>query len=42
MTLGITTLLMYVPTSLGVAHQGGGLATFTTLLVLRHLTKIPK
>ena len=42
MTLGICTLLMYVPTSLGVAHQGGGLATFSTLLVLRHLTKIPK
>ena len=42
MTLGITTLLLYVPTSLGVAHQGGGLATFTTLLLLRHLTKIPK
>lgn len=42
MTLGITTLLMYVPTSLGVAHQGGGLATLTTILILRHLTKIPK
>ena len=42
MTLGITTLLMYVPTSLGVAHQGGGLATFATLLLLRHLTRIPK
>jgi cytochrome c oxidase assembly protein subunit 15 len=41
MTLGITTLLMYVPTSLGVAHQGGGLATFTTLLLLRHLTRTP-
>ena len=42
MTLGITTLLMYVPTSLGVAHQGGGLAAFTTLLLLRHITKLPK
>ena len=42
MTLGITTLLLYVPTWLGVAHQCGGLATFTTLLFLRHLTKIPK
>ena len=42
MTLGITTLLMYVPTSLGVLHQGGGLATFTTLLVLRHLTRVAK
>ena len=41
MTLGITTLLMYVPTSLGVAHQGGGLATFATLLILRHITKLP-
>ena len=39
MTLGITTLLMYVPTSLGVAHQGGGLAAFTTLLILRHITR---
>lgn len=42
MTLGILTLLMYVPTSLGVLHQGGGLATMTTLLILNHLTKIPK
>lgn len=42
MTLGITTLLMYVPTSLGVAHQGGGLLTFATILALRHITKIPK
>lgn len=42
MTLGITTLLLYVPTSLGVAHQGGGLATLSTLLLLRHLTKVPK
>jgi cytochrome c oxidase assembly protein subunit 15 len=41
MTLGITTLLMYVPTSLGVAHQGGGLATFATLLFLRHVTRTP-
>lgn len=40
MTLGITTLLMYVPTSLGVLHQGGGLTTLTTLLVLRHLTRV--
>lgn len=40
MTLGITTLLMYVPTSLGVAHQGGGLAAFATLIALRHFTKV--
>lgn len=42
MTLGIMTLMMYVPTSLGVLHQGGGLATFATLIVLRHLTRVPK
>ena len=38
MCLGITTLLMYVPTGLGVAHQGGGLAVFTGLLLVRFLT----
>jgi cytochrome c oxidase assembly protein subunit 15 len=42
MCLGIATLMMYVPTELGVAHQGGGLATFATILALRHLTRIPK
>ena len=38
MCLGISTLLMYVPTSLGVAHQGGGLTLFTSLLLVRFLT----
>ena len=39
MCLGITTLLMYVPTELGVAHQAGGLAVFTSLLLVRFLTR---
>jgi heme a synthase len=39
MCLGITTLLFYVPIELGVLHQLGGLATFTSLLLVRFLTK---
>lgn len=35
-TLGITTLLTYVPVSLGAAHQSGALALFTAVLVLMH------
>ena len=38
MTLGITTLLMYVPLELGLAHQAGGLAVFSSLLLVRYLT----
>lgn len=36
MTLGITTLLTYVPASLGAAHQAGALALFTAVLGLMH------
>lgn len=39
MTLGIATLLMYVPTDLALAHQAGGLAVFTALLWLRFLVR---
>lgn len=39
MTLGIATLLMYVPTDLALAHQAGGLAVFTSLLWLRFLVR---
>jgi heme A synthase len=35
-TLGITTLLTYVPVSLGAAHQAGALALFTGMLTLVH------
>lgn len=35
-TLGITTLIYIVPVSLGVAHQAGALALFTSALYLTH------
>lgn len=35
-TLGISTLLMYVPVSLGAAHQAGALSLFTISLALIH------
>jgi len=41
MTLGITTLLLYVPISAGVAHQGGGVAVWTALLYLNHKLQLP-
>jgi cytochrome c oxidase assembly protein subunit 15 len=41
MLLGIATLLNYVPTDLALAHQAGGLAVFTSLLVLRFLLRMP-
>nr|CEL76357.1 TPA: cytochrome C oxidase assembly factor COX15,putative [Toxoplasma gondii VEG] len=34
--LGITTLLFFVPTELGVLHQGGGMATLSALVYLCH------
>ncbi|PHJ24045.1 cytochrome c oxidase assembly factor cox15 [Cystoisospora suis] len=34
--LGIATLLSFVPTELGVLHQGGGMATLTALVYLLH------
>jgi cytochrome c oxidase assembly protein subunit 15 len=35
-TLGITTLMLYVPVSLGAAHQAGALALWTGALGLLH------
>lgn len=35
-TLGITTLLNYVPAALGASHQAGALVLFTTVLALAH------
>lgn len=35
-TLGISTLLTYVPVSLGAAHQAGALSLFTVSLALLH------
>lgn len=34
--LGITTLMTYVPVSLGAAHQAGALALFSTAIWMRH------
>lgn len=41
MCLGIATLLLYVPTELGVAHQAGGVATLTVLTFLLHTLRLP-
>ena len=35
-TLGITTLMTYVPPSLGSAHQAGALTLFSLVLALMH------
>ena len=35
-TLGVSTLLAYVPVSLGSAHQAGALTLFTIVLTLAH------
>ncbi|GBG77700.1 hypothetical protein CBR_g24146 [Chara braunii] len=40
-TLGITTLLTYVPASLGTAHQAGALTLFTIALALMHSLRRP-
>ncbi|KAL3688242.1 hypothetical protein R1sor_014551 [Riccia sorocarpa] len=40
-TLGISTLLMYVPVSLGSAHQAGALTLFTVVLALLHTLRRP-
>lgn len=34
--LGVTTLMTYVPPSLGSAHQAGALTLFTLVLALLH------
>jgi len=41
MCLGIATLLLYVPIELGVAHQAGGVAVLTTLLLVLHTLRVP-
>jgi hypothetical protein len=40
-TLGISTLLMYVPVSLGAAHQAGALTLFSIVLSLVHALRRP-
>ena len=40
-TLGISTLLTYVPVSLGSAHQAGALTLFTVMLMLLHSLRRP-
>ncbi|CAM6107757.1 unnamed protein product [Calypogeia fissa] len=40
-TLGISALLLYVPVSLGSAHQAGALTLFTILLTLLHTLRRP-
>ena len=39
--LGITTLLTYVPVSLGSAHQAGALTLFSVALALMHTLRRP-
>ncbi|KAF8414309.1 hypothetical protein HHK36_002311 [Tetracentron sinense] len=40
-TLGISTLLSYVPVSLGSAHQAGALTLFTLVILLNHTVRRP-
>eukprot|EP00193_Tetraselmis_chui_P011380 CAMPEP_0177775962 /NCGR_PEP_ID=MMETSP0491_2-20121128/14427_1 /TAXON_ID=63592 /ORGANISM="Tetraselmis chuii, Strain PLY429" /LENGTH=227 /DNA_ID=CAMNT_0019294657 /DNA_START=59 /DNA_END=738 /DNA_ORIENTATION=+ len=40
-TLGVSTLLTYVPVSLGSAHQAGALGLFTVVLGLMHTLRRP-
>ncbi|KAL2316611.1 hypothetical protein Fmac_030487 [Flemingia macrophylla] len=40
-TLGISTLLSYVPVSLGTAHQAGALTLLTFMLLLNHTIRRP-
>ncbi|KAJ3677563.1 hypothetical protein LUZ60_003287 [Juncus effusus] len=40
-TLGLSTLLMYVPTSLASAHQAGALTLLTFMLLLVHTVRKP-
>eukprot|EP00928_Gymnodinium_smaydae_P062026 TRINITY_DN45979_c0_g1_i1.p1 TRINITY_DN45979_c0_g1~~TRINITY_DN45979_c0_g1_i1.p1 ORF type:complete len:461 (+),score=78.71 TRINITY_DN45979_c0_g1_i1:91-1473(+) len=41
MCLGIATLMLYVPIELGVAHQAGGVAVLTVLLLSLHTLRLP-
>ncbi|XP_048598831.1 cytochrome c oxidase assembly protein COX15-like isoform X3 [Brassica napus] len=40
-TLGVSTLLSYVPVSLGSAHQAGALTLLTLMLLLNHTLRRP-
>ncbi|KAH7281767.1 hypothetical protein KP509_36G062600 [Ceratopteris richardii] len=40
-TLGISTLLLYVPVSLGAAHQAGALSLFASVVALLHALRKP-
>lgn len=40
-TLGISTLLSYVPVSLGTAHQAGALTLLTLMILLTHTVRRP-
>ncbi|KAG6436379.1 hypothetical protein SASPL_101276 [Salvia splendens] len=40
-TLGVTTLLSYVPVSLGSAHQAGALTLLTFMILLNHTLRRP-
>ncbi|XP_071725721.1 heme A synthase COX15-like [Rutidosis leptorrhynchoides] len=40
-TLGVSTLLSYVPVSLGTAHQAGALTLLTFMLLLNHTLRRP-
>jgi heme a synthase len=40
-TLGVTTLLTYVPAELGSAHQAGALALMTVAVSLLHAARAP-
>ncbi|KAJ4842690.1 Cytochrome c oxidase assembly protein cox15 [Turnera subulata] len=40
-TLGVSTLLSYVPVSLGSAHQAGALTLLTLMIILNHTLRKP-
>ncbi|KAJ4846147.1 Cytochrome c oxidase assembly protein cox15 [Turnera subulata] len=40
-TLGVSTLLSYVPVSLGSAHQAGALTLLTLMIMLNHTLRKP-
>ncbi|CAK9324343.1 unnamed protein product [Citrullus colocynthis] len=40
-TLGVSTLLSYVPVSLGTAHQAGALTLLTLVILLNHTVRRP-
>ncbi|KAL5547239.1 hypothetical protein UlMin_006926 [Ulmus minor] len=40
-TLGISTLISYVPVSLGTAHQAGALTLLTLMILLNHTVRRP-